>query len=154
MPTVAELATRYLDYVKLRNAAGMSAGALEILQQLTCYDGCPYVIPNLRTKKPWASFFHSWDTARKQAGLVEVHIHDLRRSCASYLVNAGRSLYEVQQILGHAQFRTTQIYAHLENATLIAAADAASAMARDAKPVLTLVEKNVPETAEEVRAAA
>ncbi|MGD0038663.1 MAG: tyrosine-type recombinase/integrase, partial [Bacteroidota bacterium] len=38
--------------------------------------------------------------------------------CASFLVNAGVSLYEVQKILGHADIETTQIYAHLEQNTL------------------------------------
>ena len=51
-------------------------------------------------------------------------IHDLRHSFASFLVNAGRSLYEVQKILGHTQIKTTQRYAHLSQDTLIEAANA------------------------------
>jgi site-specific recombinase XerD len=39
------------------------------------------------------------------------------------MTNAGRSLYEVQKILGHTQVKTTQRYAHLSQATLIDAAD-------------------------------
>ena len=69
------------------------------------------------------SIFCSWDTARIQAGLADVPIHDLRHSFASYLVNAGRSLYEVQKILGHTQIKTTQRYAHLSQDTLIDAAN-------------------------------
>ena len=42
------------------------------------------------------------------------------------LINQGRSLYEVQRILGHTQIKTTQRYAHLSNATLLAAVNAAS----------------------------
>jgi site-specific recombinase XerD len=53
-------------------------------------------------------------------------MHDLRHSFASFLVNAGRSLYEVQNILGHAQLITTQRYAHLSQNTLLEATDAAS----------------------------
>lgn len=41
-----------------------------------------------------------------------------------FLVNAGRSLYEVQKILGHTQIKTTQRYAHLSQDTLLDAADA------------------------------
>jgi site-specific recombinase XerD len=51
-------------------------------------------------------------------------MHDLRHSFASFLVNSGRSLYEVQSILGHAQLVTTQRYAHLSQATLLDATDA------------------------------
>ena len=70
--------------------------------------------------------YYGWDTARRRAGLPEVRIHDLRHSFASMLINQGRSLYEVQRILGHTQIKTTQRYAHLSNATLLAAVNAAS----------------------------
>ncbi len=86
------------------------------------------------------SFFYSWDTARKQAGLADVRIHDLRHSFASFLVNAGRSPYEVQKILGHTQVKTTQRYAHLSPDTLIDAANAAmdAVGVEFAPPVLVL----------------
>ena len=51
--------------------------------------------------------------------LADVRIHDLRHSYASFLVNAGRSLYEVQRLLGHTQIKTTQRYAHLSHDTLL-----------------------------------
>ena len=53
-------------------------------------------------------------------------MHDLRHSFASFLVNAGRTLYEVQKILGHTQVKTTQRYAHLSQDTLVDAANAAN----------------------------
>ena len=56
-----------------------------------------------------------------KADLADVRIHDLRHSHASFLVNAGRTLYEVQHILGHTQVKTTQRYAHLSHDTLLAA---------------------------------
>jgi len=49
-------------------------------------------------------------------------MHDLRHSLASLLINSGRTLYEVQHILGHTQIKTTQRYAHLSQDTLLAAA--------------------------------
>jgi len=58
--------------------------------------------------------------------MPDVRIHDLRHSFASFLVNSGRSLYEVQKILGHTQVKTTQRYAHLSQDSLVAAANAAS----------------------------
>ena len=63
---------------------------------------------------------------RKSVGLEDVRVHDLRHSFASFLVNAGRSLYEVQNILGHTQIKTTQRYAHLSQESLISAANAAA----------------------------
>jgi site-specific recombinase XerD len=46
-------------------------------------------------------------------------MHDLRHSFASLLINSGRTLYEVQHILGHTQVKTTQRYAHLSQDTLL-----------------------------------
>jgi integrase len=103
----------------------LSNGVLQLLAAVPHDDGCPWVFPNPKTRKPYVSFFYSWNTARKLAGLADVRIHDLRHSFASFLVNAGRSLYEVQKILGHTQVKTTQRYAHLSQDTLIDAANAA-----------------------------
>src|ERR1700756_2801330 len=55
---------------------------------------------------------------RARAGLQDVRLHDLRHSFASFLVNEGVSLYVVQALLGHANARTTQRYAHLASDTL------------------------------------
>ena len=109
----------------------LSDGALHILAQVREAQASqplkdvPWVFSNPDTGKPYVSIFYSWDTARQRAGLPDVRIHDLRHSFASFLVNAGRSLYEVQKILGHTQVRTTQRYAHLAQETLIEAANTA-----------------------------
>lgn len=42
------------------------------------------------------------------------------------LVNAGRTLYEVQQLLGHSDSKVTERYSHLSLETLQAAANSAS----------------------------
>jgi site-specific recombinase XerD len=55
--------------------------------------------------------------------LADVRIHDLRHTFASFLVNNGRSIYEVQRILGHTQIKTTERYAHLSQDSLLAAAN-------------------------------
>ena len=100
----------------------LSDGVVQLLSTLA-HDSPTWVFPNPKTGKPYVSIFYSWNTARKQAGLADVRIHDLRHSFASFLVNAGRSLYEVQKILGHTQIKTTQRYAHLSQDTLIDAAN-------------------------------
>lgn len=102
----------------------LSNGVITLLANVPHDERCPWVFANPKTKKPYESVFNAWNTARKLAGLSEVRIHDLRHSFASFLVNAGRSLYEVQRILGHTQIKTTQRYAHLSQDTLLDAADA------------------------------
>jgi integrase len=104
----------------------LSKAALDILVQLPRFEGCPYVVPNPDTLKPWVNFQRAWDNARKVAGLSDVRIHDLRHSMASNMVNSGRSIYEVAKVLGHSQLKTTQRYAHLSQETLLEAVDAAA----------------------------
>jgi site-specific recombinase XerD len=48
----------------------------------------------------------------------QLHLHSCRHTAASWLVDAGVSLYIVQNILGHANIATTQIYSHLSQNTL------------------------------------
>ena len=101
----------------------LSAGALVMLDKLRLkLNGKPIdqipIFANPKTGLPYVSFFYSWDKARTRAGLKEFRIHDLRHSFASCLVNAGRSLYEVQELLGHADIKTTSRYAHLSRERL------------------------------------
>ncbi len=50
--------------------------------------------------------------------MEHVRLHDLRHSYASWLVQAGVSLYAVQRLLGHSGPAMTQRYAHLETSEL------------------------------------
>ena len=104
----------------------LSKAVLEILAQLPRFDGCPYVVPNPDTLKPFVQIHRGWDNARIAAGLPDVRMHDLRHSMASNMVNSGRSIYEVQSVLGHSQIITSQRYAHLSQETLLAAVDSAA----------------------------
>ena len=100
----------------------MSDGLIRLLHSVPRHD-CAWVFPNPKTLKPFVSIFCSWDTARRRVGLTDICIHSLRHSHASFLINAGRTLYEVQRILGHTQSKTTQRYAHLSHDTLLDAAN-------------------------------
>jgi integrase len=104
----------------------LSDGVLSLLTSMPRSLKSPYVFANPKTGKAYVSFFASWDTARTKAGLSDVRVHDLRHSFASLLINSGRSLYEVQKLLGHTQIKTTQRYAHLAPETLLDASNAAT----------------------------
>ncbi len=103
----------------------LSDGAVETLMAVKAKSDLAsqsdYIFANPHTGKPFRSFFYSWDAARQRAGMPELRVHDLRHSFASFLVNAGRSLYEVQELLGHADVKTTSRYAHLSRERLSAA---------------------------------
>ena len=105
----------------------LSGAAIDIIDRLPTYDKCDLLIPNPKTKKPFVSIKHSWDTARTEAKLPGVRIHDLRHSAASFMINAGIDLYAVGRVLGHADHKSTMRYSHLANDTLMAAVEAGAA---------------------------
>lgn len=66
-----------------------------------------------------------------QAGLPShVHPHMLRHSYASHLLQSSGDLRAVQELLGHAQISTTQVYTRLDHQHLAAIYDAAHPRAR------------------------
>ena len=101
--------------------------AVDVLEGLPRFDGCPYVLPNPETLRPFVSIKKAWQTARREAGLGDVRLHDLRHTCASQLVNAGVDLYAVGKVLGHSSVASSQRYSHLANDTLLAAVEAGAA---------------------------
>ncbi|KAF0279165.1 tyrosine-type recombinase/integrase [Spiribacter aquaticus] len=122
IPKTKSARTRYIP---------LSDAALRLIEQVPRVEGCEYIFANPKTGKPFVQIWYPWDTARKRAGLDDLRIHDLRHSYASFLVNAGRSLYEVQHLLGHARPVTTQRYAHLAQETLFEASNQAAAAMGD-----------------------
>ncbi len=55
----------------------------------------------------------AWKRIRKAAGLRDFRFHDLRHSCASFLIQKGATLAEVGHVLGHKSVSVSTRYAHL-----------------------------------------
>ena len=105
----------------------LNDSAIDVLTRLDTKDEFEYVFINRQTRKPYTTIQKVWERMRKKANLEHVNLHMLRHSYASFLINQGRrTLYEVQQILGHSSPTVTQRYAHLSTRSLQDAASAAS----------------------------
>lgn len=105
----------------------LSTAAMAIIEGLPRFKGCPWLVPNPDTLKPFVSIKSGWAVAIRRAKLRGLRIHDLRHSAASFMVNSGVDLFAVGKVLGHASYQSTQRYSHLANDTLMKAVEAAAA---------------------------
>lgn len=73
--------------------------------------------------------------ATPDAPILRPRIHDLRHTCASWMVLAGVPLPVIQQHLGHESINTTiSLYSHIDRRSMVVAADAISAALAASRP--------------------
>ncbi len=102
--------------------------ALEILRNLDRIEGNEYVLPGATDDGPYVGLQKEWERIRKWADIEDVRIHDLRRSFGSTAASNRESLIVIGKILGHADPKTTQIYAHLMDDPLQTAVEDTSSL--------------------------
>lgn len=100
--------------------------AIEVLDRLGTEGKSDHLFINLKTGERLTAVNKVWGRLRVKAGLPHLRLHDLRHQFASFLVNAGHTIYEVQKILGHSDTKVTERYAHLSLKTLEKASNSAS----------------------------
>jgi len=92
-----------------RREVPLSLNADGVLARRWTPDAKGYVFGNPN----WNAFRSAWETAVGAAGLEGIRFHDLRHTFASWLVQRGRTLKEVQEALGHQTIAMTMRYSHL-----------------------------------------
>lgn len=105
-----------------KNGRAVSLGLTEqALGILSAREGChpAWVFPANSKPGHVTNAAKSWRAVCKTYGdllgidAVDLHLHDLRHTLASWLVSAGTSLAMVGRALGHASLQSTSRYSHL-----------------------------------------
>jgi integrase len=114
-----EKASLYLPHTKSGRSRHvvLNDAAFDVIKNLPKTQS-PWIFPGKDPMKPLNNPTKAWHRILKAAGVDQCRLHDCRHTFASLLVNEGASLYQVQQLLGHASSVTTQRYAHLASSTL------------------------------------
>ena len=113
----------------------LNDSALDVINQLDTEGKFDWLFVNVKTKAPYGRIHKAYHRIRKLAGVPFLRIHDLRHMYASFLVNSGRSLYEVQNILGHSDPKVTQRYSHLSSKSMQDASNSASIIIKAASVI-------------------
>ncbi len=109
----------------------LSAPARAILERQT-RTGCAYVFPSpTDSRRPLSHHLPLWYLVRREAGIEDVRLHDLRHTFASHAVLKGIPLPVVSRLLGHKRPSMTLRYAHVgDRETEVAAERIGVAIAR------------------------
>ncbi|WP_454696695.1 tyrosine-type recombinase/integrase [Achromobacter aegrifaciens] len=97
----------------------LNAPALQALNTMGAWraEHCPaspWVFPSPRDhSRPLSTIQKGFRSLCVKANIEDFRIHDLRHTCASWLVMAGVPLLVVRDLLGHSSIEMTERYAHL-----------------------------------------
>ena len=101
----------------------LNAGARKILARQLRGAG-PFVFPSPRDpSRPRGPELSLWYRVRREAGIEDVRLHDLRHTHASHAVMNGVPVPVVSRLLGHSNTRMTLRYAHLGDRDIEEAAE-------------------------------
>lgn len=112
--------------------------AVDVLKQRERVEGTQWVFPQRRRNgkggrvldAPMVKPNQQWKKLMREAGLTDANgkatatIHDLRRTLGSHLAMSGASMAVVAKVLGHADLKSTAIYARLSPSVAASAVDA------------------------------
>ena len=102
----------------------LNAPARDILERRMAQGNGPWVFPSaLDPSRPRCCQVPLWYRIRREAGIGDVRLHDLRHTVASQAAMNGVPLPVVARLLGHSDVRMTMRYAHVGDREVEAAAE-------------------------------
>ncbi len=89
-----------------------------------------WMFPASKGDKPLTAgwLYNFWHRVRAEAGLEDVHLHDLRHTTASLALRRGETVLAIGRLLGHRRPETTLKYIHLADAMVHEAAETVGAI--------------------------
>lgn len=95
-------------------AVDLSPAAIRLLEALPREVDNPYCFPGGKKGDRLRDIKRPWARVLAKAKVENLHVHDLRRSLGTWLINSGTRLEVVSKILGHRRLETTRKhYSHL-----------------------------------------
>ena len=92
----------------------LPASVVKLLEALPRLPDNPAVFPGRHGRGHLVNVSKPWTRIRAQAGLVDMRIHDLRRTLGSWMAGSGEGLPIIGKVLNHRDVSTTAIYARLD----------------------------------------
>ncbi|MCB2154951.1 tyrosine-type recombinase/integrase [bacterium] len=107
-----------------------------LLHSLEMQIASSLLFPSPVSGGPLTDLPKGYTQAVEQAGLKErgVCFHTLRHTYASFLVKAGVDLPTIQQLMGHADIKTTMRYAHIGDSHVVQSGAKVPSLFKKEKP--------------------
>ncbi len=77
-----------------------------------------YVFPSPVTGGRLDNIKRSFTRAMKEAGIIDLHFHDLRHTAATRMADSGADAFTLMKILGHSDIRMTARYTHATDSAI------------------------------------